>query len=231
MRFSKWAFLFVCLMHINLFALSSHEKLEFDVKYFWIFPVGKLQISISPYLMDRQDIHRLSATYTSPKWFSWIFHVRGKVNSYVHAATRFPLRYEEFYAYTGHDPENNVLVYDQERGLVYIDRNGQKESKEIPMQTLDPLSTVYFLRERAWTVGDHQEYNLNSHQNNYRFEVNCIEDSKYVHLLGKLTRRDSEEKNPKIKFKVWLTRDDKRLPVKLYLWTHLGPVTLTLRDA
>ena len=210
------------------------ENLAYKVNYLWFWPIGKIEVSATPYVLDQKDIYQVSVTYQSPRWLSLLFNSNGKINSYFDTKTFLPLRYEEFYSYTLGDPVNTVLVYDQEKKRVYIDRNGEKETREIFENTVDPLSALFLLRFYPWKEGEEKSLNLNNHQNNYALSVRCLSTGVVKKIQtwqfeGTIKRYDPEEE-VLLKFEGWLSKDLLRIPLKLVFHSKLGRFSLRLKQ-
>jgi len=231
---SSFLFLFCFFYSFAIGANIKTEKLLFDVKYLWFVPIGHLVITAEPYLLNKKDIYQISTTYESPRWISLFFNFKGKANSYVDSKKLLPLRYEEFYSYTLHDDVNTVLIYDQDRKQVYIDRNGEKETKKIYKDTLDPLSALFFFRNQDWQINDELKLNLNNHQNNYQLVVRHDRkeylNEKYTkHLVGHIRKPSDQDDMVSLEFEAWILDEDSRLPIKLTVHTKMGPLTLNLK--
>lgn len=210
------------------------EQLTYKVTYLWLLPLGKVTIASEPYMLDKQDIYQISSQYHPPKWLAFFDAIKGKINSYVDTEKILPLRYEEFYSYPFHDDVNTVLIYDQDKRRVYIDRNGEKETKDIFQLTLDPLSALYFLRYRHWKFSGERSFNLNNHQTNYELVVRSegivrIKGEPMWHVSGFVKRYNQIKKLSDTAFEVWLTDDEKRLPVKIVLSTKFGRLQFRLQ--
>src|SRR3989338_8032268 len=118
------------------------EESTFKINYLWMIQIGKLIVKREPYILNEEDIYQISARYEPAGWMSFIYRWKGKFFSYIDHDGFLPLRYEEFISYPFHDDVNSVLIYDQDKKIVYIDRNGEKETKAILDHTLDPLSAL-----------------------------------------------------------------------------------------
>jgi len=209
----------------------------YKLRFMWVVPIGEAHISFKSQDFNKEKAYKISASYDSPSWASLFFKLKGEVASFVDSETHLPMRYEETYSYTGHPHQYHVLSYDQKNGKVSIDRNGEKEDKSIPLPTLDPLSALYFLKQKEWSKGVVARYNLNSHQSNYELELECVHEEKikFNHKLldtwvlkGTLKRSDLLHLPPKAEFTTWISQDHKRLPLKMKLKTKIGFLSLTL---
>ncbi len=205
------------------YAAQNHEELVYRISYLWFIPIGKCTITAQPYVLNKKDIRQLSLTYESPRWFSLIYKIKGKVNSYIDTKTLIPLRYEEFYSYSWHDDVNTVVIYDQERNKLYIDRNGEKETKDIFDNTMDPLSIFYFLRHYPWQDAENKIFNLNNHQNNYTLRISSRKPGKNrTDLKGKISDIDFEAQLKNI--------HGSRHLQKISMKTAYGNLTLHLKN-
>lgn len=235
---SKFSFIFFVMMMVPVdreaISALSPEKLIYQVRCLWFLSLGELVISAEPYLLDKQDIYQISASYQSPRWLSLFYNIHGKANSYIDTKTLFPMRYEEFYSYSWHDSINTVLIYDQEKKRVYMDRNGEKEIKNIFEDTLDPLSAFFVLRNEKWTVGEIKKFNLNNHQNNYQLKIMSYRKEKFdgqktFHLKGTLKKSDEKKNFSDLEFQTWIADESSHLPLKVDLYTPYGGIILRLK--
>ena len=229
-----WLIPLVLLMPTEGWADLAPEKLDYRLRYMWILPVGKVSMSVEPYLLDKKDIYQISGSYHSPAWFSMLFNLKGRISSYIDTRNLLPLRYEEFYSYPWHDDIKTVLIYDQDRKRVYIDRNGEKETKHIFENTVDPLSALFFARNQTWSVGEERKFNLNNHQSNYQLTMRCdryekISGYEAAHVMGDIRKYDAAAKISNVEFEIWISRPPSRLPLKMNVQTKLGHLSLQLR--
>lgn len=222
------AFLWIYGLALNAYAVPLNpEKLIYKASYMWIIPMGKAIVSTEPDSLDK-NVYKIATHYESPKWLSIFFKVTSNVVSTVDSKTNLPIQYDETYLLTGYPQEHSVLIYDQKTGNLKIDENGRKEEKKIPLNTLDPLSAIYYLRAQTWTVGEKKSFNLNSHHNNYQLSLECVGQQKEALVLqGVLHRSDLLNLPPKAEFTVWMDLK-MHIPLKIKLKTKVGYFTLSL---
>ncbi len=223
---------FILALFFGLFSSSgfsalapSSEVLIYKLTYMGFIPMGKTQIEF--------DGKRIFGSYRSPSWLSLFFKVQGETVSMVDEESLLPFRYEENYKYTGHPEAKNVLEYDQKNGRISINRNGEKEEKDIPNDVVDPLSAIYRLRTQSWGEGKENTFKLVSHQSVYNLHVQRVKEEKVkgqntVLLKGTLHRADLMHLPPKMEAWFWITQDEKQLPLKVKLKTKFGYLQLNL---
>jgi hypothetical protein len=210
------------------------EALTYNIRYMWLLPMGKIQFTLEPYIMAKKDVSQISVSYKASGWFSWAYPISGKINSYIDIKSLLPLRYEEFYSYGWETAVNTVLIYDKEKETLFIDRNGEKESKEMTYDTFDPLSALYAVRVFNWDVGLSKEMILNNHQNYYQLSITCVAREKKQgtdawYLIGNISELGSGSSNrTRLEFEKWISTDESRTLLKLMLHTRLGYISMTL---
>jgi len=136
-------------------------------------------------------------------------------------------------------------VFDQAHGkLVWVERdpnNAAAGARSLTTtftgQVYDILSAIYFLRTQPLEVGKSFEVSLSDSGHVYRVPVKVVEKKRMKTVLGRVdvVRLDPDLQGPDGMIKdagelsIWLTADNKRIPVAARLKTEYGMFDITLR--
>jgi hypothetical protein len=224
-------------------AFAPGEKLVFDVNYGFV-KAGEAVMEIDPILqyVNGRKAYDIKFTVISTSTFDWVYKVRDRYRSLVDAEGLFPWKFEQSIR-EGNFSRDFEAIFDHEN-LKAKTYTGEKDPKkfegefDIPIYVQDILSAFYFSRTldyRNMKVGDVVKL-----QNFYKEDTYPLD----VKFLGK-----EEVKVPAGTFKtikvepmvqegglfksegsivVWLTDDDRKIPVKVKTKVLIGSIDADL---
>jgi LysM repeat protein len=217
-------------------AFTLGEKLTFAVQY-GVITAGYATLSISEVLAEsgRPTYHLVAEARTHP-FFEKIFKVRDRIESYVDVDYIFPWRYEK-HLREGSYSADAQYQYDQRAGFMREPTKGKNEP--MPIGSLDPISCFYFFRTMDMTVGSESTIRVSADDmKNYGLKVNVLRKEKVKSLAGDF---DCVLVQPHLTFQgvfqnkgdffVWLTDDERRIPVKVSAKIAIGSININLQDA
>jgi hypothetical protein len=216
-------------------AFTIGEWLKFDVSYGFIH-AGTAIMSVPEYryINDRKCYYVKTEAY-SASGFSWIFKVEDKYETYIDVEGLFPWRFEQ-HIREGSYKADNIAQFDQINHIATT-----KDNKySIPEYVHDIVSAFYFARTQNFSgFRAGQKIYL---KNFYKDKVYPL-DVKY---LGKMQvevdagKFDCIVVEPLVKegglFKhqgrllIWLTDDDRKIPVKVITEIIVGSLTIELKS-
>lgn len=222
-------------------AFKGGEQISLAVKYLTIIPAGVVRMEVKEvHYLGRESYHLVCEAKSSP-FFSFFCRVHSVFESYMDANNLYSLRFEE-HSRAGRHADERLTVYDQESLIAETSEEGKLGSRKVKIaeNTQDFLSALYFLRTKELEVGGTFNINLNERKKNYELKVEVLRKeevkiprakiSAYV-VEVKAIRVGKREVSPKAAFTVWLSDDERKLPVLIRAKTRIGPVKAYLLEA
>jgi len=208
------------------------EQLIFDVQY-GLINAGEATLEIRNIAsIDSVDCYRVVSDARTNKFFSKIFKVRDRFESYIDTTRLTSRRYEK-HLREGKFKRDVSVVFDQDRHVArYSDRE-----VPIPPRAQDVLSALYYVRTLPLEVG--QSVFLANHTDgkNYPLVVkvhrretvtvgagtfNCLVVEPILRGPGLFTQKG--------RLTVWLTDDRYRVPVLMKSKVIIGHVAAVLKE-
>lgn len=158
-----------------------------------------------------------------------LYFVNDQINSYVDPNTLLPFR-TELQLVEGRDRTNQILTIDQDRGNVMTDKGTRIE---IPVGTHDMLSVIYALR--SFNLAPPRRNAVSILINNrprtlfitsLKRETIDLGGQKIAALQLSLTTDDQQ--GDRLGLRLWVSEDNRRLPLRIAATTPLGPVRADL---
>jgi len=226
-------------------AFKQGEKLTFEINYGFV-TAGEAIMEVDPALqtLNGRKCYDIRFYVNSTSSFDWVYKVRDFYRTYVDVAGLFPWRFEQ-HIKEGNYQRDFEAIFDQQnmKAKTYT---GEKDPKkfegefDIPMYTQDAMSAFYYARTLDYSnmkIGD--KITL---QNFYKDKTYPL-DVKY---LGKETVEVPAGEfrciivEPLVQegglFKsegsivVWMTDDERRVPVKVKTKVLIGSIDADLSD-
>jgi len=216
---------------VNRLPFSPGEKLTFQVRWSFI-PAGKVVLEILPIAtVDGLSAYHFVMTAQTYPLVDVFYKVRDRIDSYTDTQMTRSLLYRE--KSTGRRPKDVIVTFNWEQREVQYSNFGEKRAP-IPLLlgAFDPLSIFY-----AFRLSDLNE--------NTQLEVPVSDGKKCV--VGKATviKRETVflvsgtydtylvepelkhiggvfEKSPNAKMEIWVTADDRRIPVRIKSKVRVG---------
>ncbi len=218
-------------------AYAVGEKLTFAVQYFSI-TAGYATLSAAE-LVDvegRPCIHIVAEARTHPA-FEGIFKVRDRIESFIDAETLFPWRYEK-HLREGSYSADSSYIYDQRAGKMLEPARPERVTL-IPPDTQDVISCFYAFRTVDLKVGESLYIKVAADDmKNYELKVDVLKRERVSTLAGDF---DCIKVQPHLKFEgvfqqkgevfVWVTDDERHIPVKIRSKIAIGSININLQEA
>jgi hypothetical protein len=183
-------------------------------------------------IVEKNDYqaYRLVSTARSKGFVSFFHRVRDKVESYMDKDGLYTWHFEK-HLREGSYKEDTVVKYDQKNYLAEY----KGRIMGIPPGVQDPLSSLYYLRTRNFGVGDSVFIGTNADGKNWELEVRCLRKERIKTQVGEF---DTLVVKPLLKFggifqqkgklTVWLTDDERKIPVLMRSKIKVGSIAVIL---
>lgn len=220
---------------------SPGEKLTFRVIYFAL-PAGTVVMEVKKVTSwEGHRVYQLVATAQSSSLFSLFYRVKDRLESLIDTKTFLPYRFSK-YQEEGSYRNSETTLFERNKKVAVTFDAGEKETNpkgtsiQIPTDVQDALSAFYNLRLQKLKVGKSVFMNVNADGKNYRIEVKVLRKEKLgsqktivvepilkqVDLGGILREKGG--------IYIWLTDDERRIPVLIKARVVIGSLTLMLVD-
>lgn len=219
-------------------AFSVPEKLIFDLTWTGV-KAGTAVLEV----VDEKETLRIISTANSAKWVSVFYTVddrveavlsKGKSLIFIGQPENYRLKIRE-----GKHRRDKEIVFDHvKHTALFIDhRSKDKDRKEypVPENVFDPLSVLYYVRTMKLVVGKSTYVDIFDSKKLWNVEVQVLRKEKISTILGdvetiviKPLMKSEGIFNRKGEMLIWLTDDQKRIPVKMQTKVAVGAITATL---
>jgi uncharacterized protein DUF3108 len=214
--------------------IRAGEFLKFSVRY-GIISAGDAYLEIPEVRQwHGQPVYTLVARAESNKFFSTFYRVRNRIESLWDTTGYFSRRYSENRREGGYREQNEIL-FDYDRGEAVYPKDGQTVA--IPPQCQDALSSFYYTRTQALPLGGSVIFDYHASHKSQPIEVRILGRQRVETPAGTFNCIVIE---PVLKaggiFKnqgrlvIWLTDDDRRLPVLMKSKVSIGSISVVLTE-
>lgn len=212
------------------------EKLVYDLTWAGI-KTGTATLEIN----SENEKTRIVSTARSADWVSVFYTVDDRIESELSsprnaARPGIPRNYKVRIREGGHRRNKDVVFDRANHKASFIDHlSGEKKEIEIRDSTLDPLSSFYRIRGMNTEVGKSVHVDILDNKKLWNVEVQVLRKERISTGIGEF---DTIVIKPLLKSEgifnrrgdmyIWLTDDDKHIPVKMKTKVAVGKVTATL---
>jgi uncharacterized protein DUF3108 len=210
------------------------EFLKFAVKYGGI-SAGSAYLEV-PQVRDwnGSQAYTLVARAESNGFISKFYKVRNRIESVWDKRGRFSLRYSENRREGGHKAKNQI-EFDHAR---HEARYESGQTFPIPPQVQDALSSFYFTRFQALPIGGSVIFDYHASRKSQPLEVRVLGREKVSTPAGSfncvviepILKAGGIFKN-KGRLVIWLTDDERRIPVMMRSKVAIGSISVVLQEA
>ena len=214
---------------------KTGEKLDYDLSWANI-AAGQMTMEVAEIIkIDDEDVFRLSSRTLSNKFVSTFYKIDEKVESYLDAKQLHSLGIYTVGIRKERERTTDILFDQEMHKAVYV-RNGESSNHDINESTHDSLSSVYFLRTKEMVVGEEIQINTFENRKTYLITVKVLQKEKKTVPFGtfdtiKVKMTVSHNGVPKKRGGsiIWLTDDDKKIPVMFKTKIGVGHITAQLK--
>lgn len=221
------------------YPFSAGEFLHFTVSYGFM-TAGYATIEVHENRnYNGRDVFIFKTTARSRRAFDWIFKVRDRIESYFDKEKAHSLRHIKILREGSYHVDIDI-EYDQENLKAYFNRKrkgrGTRNAEiDIPENVMDPLSSLFYVRTLDLKVGD--EILIPSTDNAKVYDIKVIVHKietvrvpagKFKCFVVEPVMADGGVFKKDGKVQVWLTADEKKMPVKMETKVYIGSITAEL---
>lgn len=210
------------------------ESLRFSVQYGFI-KAGTAWLEV-PEVVDwnGNPSWRLVARAESNGFFDKVYKVRNRIESVWDQQRRFSWRYFED-RHEGRYTANDTLTFMPDSGRV---RYKDGRSYPIPPEAQDALSSFYYTRFQALPLGGSITFDYHASRKSLPLEVKILGRQRIKTPAGRfncvviepMLKAGGIFKN-KGRLVIWLTDDERRMPVLMRSKVLIGSISVTLQEA
>ena len=208
------------------------ERLEFSVGY-GVIKAGTAVMEIPEITrIDGRKCYHIVSTARSNKFFSVFFKVDDRVESFMDVYGLYSLRYDK-HLREGKFRADVSMVFDQVNNLAIY--NAGKDTFEVAPYVQDVLSAFYFVRTQTLTVGKSLFVDNHTDKKNYPLEVKVlrrervkVEAGEFDCLVVEPILQTPGIFEQKGSLTVWLTDDEKKMPVLMKSKVVIGSISTEL---
>lgn len=212
------------------------EKLVYSLSWTGI-PVGRATQEIS----DLGDFRRIVSTARSNDWLSTFFPVEDRTESLLEKDGTFPGRTRNFkmlFKEGRHVRDREISFNPAEKAALFFDRiKNEYVHIKLEPNTYDIYSSFYFIRHQPLEPGKSLYVNLLDSKKLHRIEIRALRRERVKVPAGEFNTIVIEPMvRPEGVFEgkrgayIWLTDDERRIPVKAQTKVTVGSVTAVLVD-
>jgi len=213
------------------------EELLFEVRWMGLL-AGSARMAVSDQVTkDGHDVYHIRSLAESSPFFSLFYSVRDLGETFVDARELYPW-YFRLDQREGSRSAQHTVAFDQQRGIATYTKN-QEIAREVkvPVGVQDSLSSFYVLRTLPLHVGQAIHLNTFSNGKTYDVEVQILRREKVEAYWGTVEAlvvrplmRFQEILRQKGEVLIWVTDDERRLPIRMKTAIKVGSIEATLID-
>lgn len=216
---------------------SVGEKMSYHVS-FGAVPAGKAVLQV----MDTVQINdqwcwRVQSSARSAKGFDWIFKVRDTITTWIDTDSIYSHRFHKRLIEGFYKDEKLVKFFPADSLVRYWDEGKEKDSRKVDPYVQDVLSAGFRTRTLEFEVGDTLAIRTHDVNKTYDLLVMVLARDTVQTLAGEFDCFVCEpvlksgglfQKERKAHVYVWVTADERRIPVVMSSKVSFGSVTVEL---
>lgn len=225
-------------------AFKDGEELTFRIRYGFITAgSAKMKVSIENFNNNRRVYH-LKTTAKSASGFSWIYEVKDVVSSFVDYDYFYPVRFEKKLRegsykadlFTDYIPTDSLAIVESIRYNSDMEIKKKKDyNVKVPPFSQDVLSSFYFIRLQDLEIG--KSVYLTNHEKKKVYDMEVlvhkketieVEAGTFKCIMVEPVIKGEGLFKKKGRLRVWLTDDDKKIPVQMKSEVLIGDITTEL---
>ena len=210
------------------------EKLIYDVRYLGVRTGTAVLAVLDAISIDGQEIYPLLSTAQSGDFASVFYPVNDRIESRLNTKGL----YSESINVNQHEGKRRRqkhIEFDQVEHKAIQMENGQRDVFDIPPNVHDSLSALYIFRTEKLTVGSSIFINVHDSGKNWKLEIAVLGKETVTTPIGtfdtikvQATPRYEGLFFNKGSIFIWVTDDDRKIPVMMKSKIKIGAITTTL---
>ncbi len=227
---------FLCfhLLNADIRPFNKGEKLIFSVEYGPLKAGTAIMEVVEIVMIDSIPAFHIVSTERTNAFFSKIFKIDDRYDSYIDTVHLHSLRYEK-HIREGSYKKDQIVEFQQDSGkAIYSDG----KVYEIIPGAKDIIASIYFARTLDLEVGKTFTINTHTDGKNYDLQVNVLKKERVETPAGEF---DCLLIQPIIEggkifasrdgLKIWLTDDDWKIPIIIRSKIMIGSIQAKLKEA
>lgn len=219
-------------------AFAPGERLQYAVSWSRILDAGVASMEVrQEQAPDGKKALRIVSTARSTGLAGKIYPVMDTVESLMDAEEMYSLFYDVDQKH-GRRRKKRTAIFDQTAHTARLTTDGVEETYEVPPRIQDPLSSLYYIRTLTdFTPGTPIIVDIHEKGKNWSVEVQVLGKEKIETPLGNF---DTVKIKTFPKFEgvfmhkgeifVWLTDDERRIPVMMKSTITIGSIVAVLTN-
>ncbi|MDI6704525.1 MAG: DUF3108 domain-containing protein [bacterium] len=214
--------------------LPHKERLVFSIEYFGIH-LGDATLEIKDIISyNDHKVYWLASRAVSAPWLSALYKVDDRICSYMDVTSICSLKFVKD-CHEGNYVHSVKISFNQERHFAYYEDNDRR--LEIPPLVQDPLSGFYYLRTKDLKIGESIFMPMHDDEKNWDLEIKVLRKEIINTKVGKFRTivvrpmfKSSGLFRSERGIWIWLTDDEKRIPVRMETKIPLGSIVAHLKE-
>lgn len=210
------------------------ERLVFELTWFGI-NAGWATLEVKERLnYNGRDVIRVVSTARSNKFVSVFYPVDDRTETFIDQVERYPHRFL-IRLREGRYRSDRETIFDQEKYKAFFIKDGRTETFDVSPRVQDAFSSFYYLRTMELKVGTPVYIKIFDNRKNYEAKVEVLRKERVDTPIGSFnticvkpmpqTEGIFQRKGDVY---IWLTDDDRKMPVMMKSSVKVGPITATI---
>lgn len=253
---TRWKFLFCLILLLalspaSLFPLDPskenkagstlpygvNERLVFDASYFAI-EGGTVVLEVAGIeKVGGRDAYHIVSTAKTTKFFSRIYEVNDVIESFIDKEKQNSLKIK-IDQHEGSTKKKGEIIFDQEHNKAIIPKERNKKIVyDIVENVQDSLSSLFHVRRQKLEVGKDIVFDTYASRKNWQLVVQVLKKERikvkagtFNTILVKPLLKYNDVFINKGDVYVWLTDDEKKMPVKMKSEIIIGSISVELKE-
>jgi hypothetical protein len=213
------------------------EELSFELRWMG-FLAGHARMAVSlPVTRNGHDVYHIHSLAESSPLFSLFYYVRDSGETFVDVRDLFP-RYFSLDQREGSRAVQQMVTFDQRQGVAIYTKNQEAPQEvKVPLGVHDSLSSFYVLRTLPLQVGHSVHLRTFANGKTFDVEVQILRRETVEAYWGPVEAlvvqplmRFQEILRQKGEVLIWVTDDDRRIPLRMRTAIKVGSIEATLTD-
>ena len=214
------------------------EKLTYNISWSNVFSAGTAVMEVKEEkAADGREVLRFVSTARSIGMVNKVYPILDTVQSVVDYRSLQSISYDLSSSH-GKRKKKRSLLFDHEKRTVTYSENGAVETLHVPDNTLDALSSLYYLRTKTeFVAGKTIVVDVHDSGKNWAVEVQVLGRERMKTPVGEFNTIKLKT-YPKYEgvfmnkgeIFIWITDDSRRVPVLMKSTITIGSIMATLTD-
>ncbi len=210
------------------------EKLVYDVKYLGVSAGTSVLAVLDAIKMNGRLVYPLLSIAQTGDFSSVFYSVNDRIESYLDVDGLYS-RAIKVKLQEGKKKREKQIEFNQvEHKAIHVE-NGKQEVFDIPENVNDSLSVLYVFRTKPLTIGTSVFFDVHDSRKNWKLEVAALDKESVTTPIGifdtikvQATRYYEGHPSDKGSLTIWVTDDDKKIPVQIKSKLKMGSIITTL---